>query len=154
MTKPVQALEASIAAETQVEQVFSEILAKLHGLNSQVLVLHNDIKTSQSTKSGAVCLEVYPCGKGCSGCPHPRWVRYQWRAKGKTGDGYMACSNLDAMNRDPILSLPRSEKNYKLTAGLIRDAKAVMLERAKLLTALRAFKRAAMPVKRHRANHV
>ncbi len=137
MTDVVQAREAAISAETKVETIFNGVLDRLHALNARLLQLHDEIKTVQPVASGAVCLEMYPCGPGCSGCPHPRWVQYNWTAGTTDKPGILMGTNLDAQGREPILSLKRKEPHYKATAELIREAKAVLDERTRLLNFVR-----------------
>jgi len=145
MTDVVQAREAAIAAETQVESTFNGVLDRLHALNSRLLTLHTAIKQAQPVAPGSVCLEMYPCGPRCSGCPHPRWVKYSWTAGTDTAPGVLISVNLDAKKRDPILALARKEPHYKATATLIREAKAILAERTKLLSAVRTLRFVAKP---------
>lgn len=140
MTDIVQAREAAIAAETKVENMFNRVLDRLHALNSRLLALHDEIKAAQPVAPGAVCLEMYPCGPGCSGCPHPRWVQYNWTAGTTDKPGVLFSTNLDAQNREPILALKRKEPHYKATAALIREAKALLTERGQVLTSVRALR--------------
>lgn len=140
MTDIVQAREAAIAAETKVENMFNRVLDRLHAINSRLAELHDEIKKSQPVASGAVCIELYPCGPGCTGCPHPRWVQYNWTAGTTDKPGFLMSTNLDAQNRDPILALKRKSEHYKVTAGLIREAKSILGERTHLLTSVRALR--------------
>lgn len=140
MTDIVQAREAAIAAETKVENMFNRVLDRLHALNSRLAELHDEIKAAQPKQSGAVCLELYPCGPGCTGCPHPRWVQYNWTAGTTDKPGVLMGTNLDAQDRDPILALKRKAEHYKATAALIREAKSILAERTQVLTSVRALR--------------
>ena len=140
MTDIVQAREAAIAAETKVENMFNRVLDRLHAINSRLAELHDEIKKSQPVASGAVCLELYPCGPGCTGCPHPRWVQYNWTAGTTDKPGFLMSTNLDAQDRDPILALKRKSEHFKVTSGLIREAKSILVERTHLLTSVRALR--------------
>lgn len=140
MTDIVQAREAAIAAETKVEKMFNRVLDRLHALNSRLAELHDEIKASQPVTSGAVCLELYPCGPRCTGCPHPRWVQYNWTAGTTDKAGFLMSTNLDAQDRDPILALKRKSEHYRKTAGLIREAKSILNERTQVLTSVRALR--------------
>lgn len=143
MTDIVQAREASIAAETRVERLFSRVLDRLHALNSRLVVLHDDIKSAQPVASGAICLELYACGPGCAGCPHPRWVRYHWRPGVAGKPNILICTNLNAQQRDPVLALERKTSHYKTTVALIREAKAILADRTALLSALKTLRNGA-----------
>lgn len=140
MTDIVQAREAAISAETKVENMFNRVLDRLHTLNSRLTELHDEIKAVQPKASGAVCLELYPCGPGCTGCPHPRWVQYNWTAGTTDKPGVLMSTNLDAQKRDPILALKRKEAHYQQTAKLIREAKSILTERTKVLSSIRALR--------------
>lgn len=140
MTDIVQAREAAIAAETKVENMFMRVLDRLHALNHRLTELHDLIKKAQPVSSGSVCLELYPCGPGCTGCPHPRWVQYHWTPDKPNKPGVLMGTNLDAQDRDPILTLRRKEPHYQATATLIREAKSILAERAQVLSSVRALR--------------
>jgi hypothetical protein len=140
MTDIVQAREAAIAAETRVETMFNRVLDRLHALNSRLTELHDEIKAAQPVASGSVCLELYPCGPRCTGCPHPRWMQYNWTAGTTDKPGVLMGTNLDAQDRDPILALKRKTEHYRKTAALIREAKSILAERTQLLSSVRALR--------------
>lgn len=142
MTDIVQARESAIAAETSIETLFDSALDQLHKLNDRLLELHDAIKAAQPVAPGSVCLELYPCGPGCTGCPHPRWVIYQWSAPKGNRPGLLQGYNLGAQNRDPVLVLARKAPHYQATATLIREAKSILAERTALLTAIRTLRTA------------
>lgn len=120
--------------------MFNRVLDRLHGINSRLTELHDEIKAAQPVASGAVCLELYPCGPGCTGCPHPRWVQYNWTAGTTDKPGVLMGTNLDAQDRDPILALKRKSDHYRKTADLIREAKSILAERTQMLTSVRALR--------------
>lgn len=147
MTDVVAASEAALAAETRIEDMFNRVLDRLHELNDSLIDMHNKIKAAQPVKSGAVCLELYPCGPGCTGCPHPRWVKYEWLPGKGDKPGPMLGINLDAQKKNPILVLSRKEKHYQALAELIRQTRAILDERAKLLERVRMLRYIAVPTK-------
>lgn len=140
MTDIIQAREAAIAAETRVERIFNAVLDRLHALNVRLLALHDEIKKVQPVASGAVCLELYRCGHGCAGCPHPRWIQYHWTAGTSDKQGVLMGTNLDAQGREPILALKRKEPHYLKTAALIRETKQLLEERAQLLASVKSLR--------------
>jgi hypothetical protein len=142
MSNIAQVRESAISAETKVEEMFNRVLDRLHTLNSRLAELHDEIKAVQPVASGAVCLELYPCGKGCTGCPHPRWVKYTW-IPGKDDKAVMLGINLDAQKKEPVLALARKDKHYKPTVTLIREAKSILEERSKLLACVRTMRAVA-----------
>lgn len=143
MTDIVQARESAVAAETKAENFFNQVLDKLHQQNSRLIALHDKIKSIQPVASGSVCLELYPCGPGCTGCPHPRWVKYFWKPPEGNRGPQMVCTNLDAQSRDPVRALSRKESYYAELADTIREAKTILENRAALLSALRSLRNAA-----------
>lgn len=130
-----RARELAINAETQIENVFHNALDALHAHNSRLLRLHTLIKEAQPVASGAVCLELYPCSKNCTGCPHPRWVKYNW-VNGRDGNPVLVGVNLDAQKKEPILALSRKAPHFAATSALIREAKSILTVRARLLSSI------------------
>lgn len=143
MSDIAQVREAAIAAETKVENLFNRVLDRLHELNSRLAELHDAIKAAQPVSSGSVCLELYRCGPGCTGCPHPRWVKYNWTAGSADKAGVLISTNLDAQKRDPVLTLARKDEHYAETANLIREAKSILSERTTLLASVRTLRYSA-----------
>lgn len=145
MTKLVQTWEVSAAAETKVEDLFDRVLDKLHWQNQRLAQLVEEIRTAQPMASGSVCLELHPCRpEGCRGCPHGRWVQYHWRPSKTNGEEDILISvNLSAAKRDPILPLPRKAEHFQKTATLIREAKSILSDRAKLISVFRKVEYAA-----------
>lgn len=143
MTDIARARESAVTAETKVEHFFNEVLDKLNHQNARLAQLHDEIKSSQPISSGSVCLEMYPCGPGCTGCPHPRWVKYRWSDDTAKKAGMLMGTNLDASKKDPVLALARSEPHYQKTVALVREAKTILKERSGLLTSLRSLRYAA-----------
>lgn len=141
MSDIIKAAESSTIAETKVEITFNTALARLHTLNMRLLALHDEIRASQPKTTGSICLEVYPCGPGCRGCPHPRWVQYKWTRPKDGSPGVMFGINLDAKKKEPISLLARKSDQYAKTSALIREAKNIIKERATLLAAVRALDR-------------
>lgn len=131
--------QAALKAENAVETLFHHVQDQLHGYNLRLLELHDEIRRIQPRKTGSVCLELYACGPGCRGCPHPRWMRYSWTAPKNGKPGVMRAINLSAKNQDPILVLSRGAPEYPQVAELIREAKSILKLRARLLTAIRAM---------------
>lgn len=143
MTDIVQAREAAVAAETKSEEFFNQVLDKLHHMNSRLLELHDEIKAIQPVASGSICLEMYPCGPRCTGCPHPRWVKYFWTEPVNNKLGHLVATNLDAQNRDPVLALHRKAPHYRELLALVREAKTILKDRAVLISAIRSLRNAA-----------
>lgn len=143
MTNVAKARESAVAAETRVEKTVLKVLDRLHALNTRLVALHGEIKQAQPVASGAVCLELYPCGPGCSGCPHPRWVKYTWTEETPSKPSMLLGINLDAKERDPVLTLARGAPHYEKTAALIREAKSILIERKKILASVKTLRYSA-----------
>lgn len=135
----IRAADSMVAAETRVEYLLARVMDRLHYLNQRLLKLQAAIKAVQPMANGSIGLELYKCGPGCTGCPHPRWVQYQWRkGKGNNPDT-MRCINLDRADTDPSLSISKKAPHAAQLRELVREAKAVQAERAGIFEALRPF---------------
>jgi hypothetical protein len=143
MTNVAKARESAVAAETRVEQTLFKVLDRLHALNARLIALDGEIKQAQPVASGSVCLELYPCGPGCAGCPHPRWLKYTWTEGTSDKEGVLVGVNLDAKGRDPVLTLARGTPHYAKTAALIREVKSILIERKKILASVRSMRYSA-----------
>lgn len=131
----------SAEAESKVENSLGRALDQLNGYNLELISLRAKILASQPMESGSVGLDLNACGESvCKGCPHARWVQFQW-TKSKKADGasILKVINLSSAKKDPILHLKRSSKNYALTRDLIRKAKSILSDRARLIARLRAL---------------
>lgn len=139
MSDVVYASEAAMAAESHVEELFSDAHSRLHRYNSRLIELTSEIKKSQPVSSGSVCLELYPCGTRCSGCPHPRWMKYRWTEPAPDKPSTLIAVNLSAKKAEPVLALARKGPGAANTAKLIREAKAILEKRSKLLSKIRSL---------------
>lgn len=137
MSDVAQCRELAISAETNIEAAFNQVLDTLHSLNTRLIELHDEIRAVQPVASGAVCLELYACGKQCSGCPHSRWVQYKWTAPKDGKEGFLMGVNLDALQKEPVLQVPRKSAHFHDTVARIREAKSILAERSKLLSSVR-----------------
>ncbi|CAB5514265.1 hypothetical protein ACOTHJ_14825 [Achromobacter xylosoxidans] len=143
MSDVLKAREAAIQAETAAEQTCNLGLDQLHKMNARLVDLHDEIRAAQPVANNSVCLELYACGPGCAGCPHPRWIQYRWTDPPEGKKAMLLGMNLGAKGKDPILALSRKEKHYAATAGLIREAKTILIKRAKLLAVFKSLRYAA-----------
>lgn len=143
MSDIVKAREAAIQAETTAERTCDQALDQLHAMNGRLVELHDQIRAAQPVANNSVCLELYACGPGCSGCPHPRWVQYRWTDPPEGKQAMLLGMNLGAKGKDPVLALTRKEKHYPETAKLIREAKTILSKRAKLLAVFKSLRYAA-----------
>lgn len=139
MSDITRAREAAIQAETRIEHSFDVLLEQLHVMNSRLVELYEEIKAVQPVANDSVCLELYPCGAGCVGCPHPRWVQYRWRAR-PSGDAVLLSLNLSAKEKDPVLAVPRGKPHSKATSALIREAKSILIKRTRLIALFRSMR--------------
>lgn len=126
----------SINAETQAEETCLSAAEQLHKIHNELFLVAERIKAVQPVSSGSICLELYGCGKKCMGCPHARWVRYRWNAK-----GVLQAVNLTAAGSDPVLALSRNTPHFKEAKALIREAKTILSRRARLLAAFSQLSR-------------
>ena len=132
-------IHAALSAANAVEKILDGTLERFITLNERLYELRLLIRSSQPKSSGAVCLELYECGKpGCTGCPHPRWLRYWWPEG--VQDAKVRATNLSAKGKDPVLSLPRSPHWSRAVAELIREAKFIIKERAGLISTIQRLR--------------
>lgn len=128
---------------------FGDAGAAIYHLNSYLEQLAELIKEEQPGRpDGAIQLYFEPCGKGCSGCPHPRWGtwfqnRKYWNAP-KEKRGVEVPYGL----RRKVKDSPRKSRAYQasknslendLLAGRIDQAMEVIEKRKTLLDALRGI---------------
>lgn len=52
------------------------IYSALSGINRRVFKLQDLIKEAQFKQHSSVTLSLNTCGKNCSGCPHPIWLKW------------------------------------------------------------------------------
>jgi hypothetical protein len=121
------------------------VVLHLCELNEELLQIQAKIKASQPVADGAVCLELYRCGPFCTGCPHPRWVKYRWTTRTAVKPASMFCINLSAKGINPAQAVAKSSAARPHLLPLIREAKGLLAERAALLKALRALSPFARP---------
>lgn len=144
MSRVVANMEAAAAAETQTEVTLDRVLDRLHGYNHRLGEIHHLLRQIQDKSSGSVLLELYACGRGCKGCPHPRWMQYFWKSRPtvRTGErDLLVAVNLCAAGKDPYFHLPRKHPQFQEMADLVREAKAILKKKSTLLSRLRALER-------------
>jgi hypothetical protein len=137
--------------ETRINDITREALLKarklavgsltsLNHLNSRLQEIGGELKKLQPKTDGALLLAAYACGKGCMGCPHPRWE--QWRHYPNNVKRTFIKHNLTG---DPVRYLRYSgkfEKYYAERLTLIREAKKLIEQKSKLIKALSRLNRA------------
>lgn len=115
-------------------------LTALNHLNSRLQEIGGELKKLQPKTDGSLLLAFYACGKGCLGCPHARWE--QWRHYPNNVRRTFIKHNLSG---DPVRYLRyagKFEKYYAERLTLIREAKHLMEQKAKLIKALSRLNRA------------
>lgn len=145
-----QIAQTNINSCTAVEHLMDGAHARLFGFNQRLLEIHHELRECQlkyelavELDHASIALELYNCGKGCLGCPHPRWLRYHWTEVQLTLENPE--HKFKAVGRpinSPVQAIPRKAKNRTLLLSLVREAQHIIKERAKLLklfSKLRAF---------------
>lgn len=136
---------AANAAEARAEESASLAVDRLNQLNGRLFVLRDEIKALQlPIANGAICLELYQCGPGCGGCPHPRWMQYFWKKQGgrrNRGEekDILQAVNLSKLEKEPGRLLKSSHPNYRDILARIREAKAILEERSELVAVFRSL---------------
>lgn len=64
------------AARKAFEERISDIERAMESTNARLSELAGQIRSSQPKSHGAVLLQLSNCGRGCMGCPHPRWQKW------------------------------------------------------------------------------
>lgn len=118
-------------AKNSLDYIFSRI----DTINARLKELANEIKKSQPNNvAGAVTLHLYDCGKGCLGCPHPKWL--SWFLRKKPGTESNETFFLSSAVKNPLRRLKRTgffEESYPKTRLLVEEALAILDERARLV---------------------
>ena len=119
------------------KEVLTETVAHLAEIESRLQGIAEELKKTQPLAAGAVTLHLYPCGPGCLGCPHPRWVKW-YIGRHKTGGTAFMARDLDTKT-DPALVLTRSKDfapGYRATLGLVREAKRLIAAKGRMIQLL------------------
>lgn len=132
------------AAEARQLHAAQLVLDRLDHINVRLAELSALAKELQPKAEGAILLEFYPCGPGCLGCPHHRWIRWVVDRRHEPPRW------MGVRIGDPSKMLKRSgrfEECYPHMLELVREAKKLLARRAKLITSLsRAAAAARAPV--------
>lgn len=114
----------------------------LQELNQRLIVISRALFEHQpqyekAIKLGrpSIALELYLCGKQCLGCAHPRWIRYEWYARKPTlNNPHEFAPYGRTLQSDPVLSVSKSARNREQLLALVREAKALIATRKKLIS--------------------
>lgn len=142
---------AGFTAAQSLEHLFESVHERFYGINQRLLEIHNELRAAQPKYEDAVdqeragvALDLYSCGQQCLGCPHPRWMKYKWfevpRTLANPKHKFKAIGH--ELESDPVLSISRKAANRELLLAMVREAKALIAERADLIavvTKLRSF---------------
>lgn len=141
-----------IASGETLHGLLDGVHARFMEINLRLLEIATELRAAQpkyeeavKQQSAGVALELYSCGHQCLGCPHPRWMKYKWFEVPLTlanpKHKFKAIGH--AMESDPVLSISHKAANRELLLALVREAKALIAERSKMLAVvskLRGFK--------------
>jgi len=124
------------------------IFERVEEINIRLRELTGEIKKSQPNHvAGAVTLHLYDCGKGCLGCPHPKWL--SWFLREKPGTETKETIFLTNAVKNPLRRLKRTgffSETYPVTRLLVEEALALVDERTRLIEAVSRLNR-KVPVK-------
>jgi hypothetical protein len=103
-------------------------------LNRKLMWIADELKRIQPKAPGSVLLDLRDCGRGCMGCPHPRWIK--WFAP-KPGLEFKLLGA--RVPGDPSLALARSgkfEEHYREALNLVAEAKRLLALKSRLIAAM------------------
>ena len=120
------------AARKVLGERTSDITRAMDSLNARLSELARQIRTSQPKRHGAVLLQLNSCGRGCVGCPHPRWQKWVNRSV----ENPMMPVTWFAVTVESPLAATRKLEYTEETRDLIRTSVAVLAQKAALVKAL------------------
>ena len=128
--------ELAIVAASRLEVLLDQVLATIEGVNNELFVLQAQINAHQAVNPDAVCLELYGCGKECTGCPHLSWTKYRWKIT-RAGEKLLLSAPLNGVSQDPSRAIPRSHPRQAELLALVRQVKNASDKKSKILEQLR-----------------
>jgi len=123
--------DANVALEMLSERN-SESEQAMISLNARLFELARQIKKSQPKRHGAVLLQLNNCGRGCIGCPHPRWQRWVNR----NVENRLKATSWFAVSLKSPLAATRKLEYSEETRDLIREAIEEIKKKTALVRAL------------------
>lgn len=105
-----------VEARERHKESLNTIYLALSEINRRVFVLQDLIKEAQFKQHGSVTLSLNSCGKNCSGCPHPIWLKWVNSTKNKRF----------STRADTVGS--KSTKQSKFVAIKVQNPKAIVAQ--------------------------
>ena len=133
-----RARELAIVASSKLEELLNKIFNKLSEINNQIFESQIKIKELQQGDKYLYLLELHGCGKECTGCPHHKWVKYNWITT-QQGKRKLIHQNVDLAKSDPAQLIAKSSKNYSELLNTLRSVKKLLKEKNNILDRLRPF---------------
>lgn len=63
-------------SKVQHQESLTLVFNKLIEINDRLVELQELIKGAQYKRHGSLTMSLYKCGRGCLGCPHPKWLKW------------------------------------------------------------------------------
>jgi hypothetical protein len=118
-----------------------ELANRLDEIDRRLREIAGELLEVQPMRPGALTLHQYRCGKGCAGCPHPRWL--QW-SQARSPDKEMRRKLVGHPTTHPLHRIRRTGV-FKDTAYLVRrlvtEAQKLARQRELILTHVAAARR-------------
>lgn len=113
-----------------------ELAHVLWDYDNHLIYLREQIRLAQPRTHGAVLLELERCGRGCIGCPHPRWVKWVNRNQqsAKAAPTWFGTRIQSPGRSARAKTIPQEARD------LIADAQDVVRKRESLLEAVRRLR--------------
>lgn len=130
---------------------FATAYKRLDEIDERLKEIAESIKLAQPKKAGAVTLHFNPCGKNCSGCPHPTWRKW-YVDPSKDNKKF-----LSYVIKHPFKSLSKKKDFvpvYPITAMLVREAEVLLKERSDIINYIKNAKKGIEGAMKASANKV
>lgn len=105
-----------VEAREKHKESLNVVYTALSEINRRVFTLQDLIKEAQHKQHGSVTLSLNSCGKSCSGCPHPVWLKWVNTARNKRFSTRADTAGL------------KSAKTGKFVAVKVQNPKAIVAQ--------------------------
>ncbi len=119
----------------------TELADRLDAIDRRLEAIAGELREVQPVRPGALTLVSYRCGKGCAGCPHPRWL--QW-SQARSPDREMRRKLVGHPTTHPLHRIRRTgvfENTAYIVRRLVTEAQKLAKQRELILTHVAAARR-------------
>ena len=117
-----------VEARERHKESLNTIYLALSEINRRVFALQSLIKEAQFKQHGSVTLSLNSCGKNCSGCPHPIWLKWVNSAKNKRFSTRADAAGLKSTKQSKFVAIKvQNPKAIVAQSRAVKDHTAAML---------------------------